>query len=84
MKFAKNMVIIGWLLLIVASFISFFSAQTQSVILLLQLLIVIHFIEFLLFIPMLKRSERKLSSHFVQVMIFGVVYYWQVRSKMAK
>lgn len=42
-----------------------------------------HFVEFLIYIPMLRKSGS-MPGHFVQVMLFGYAYYLQISRKNTK
>ena len=42
-----------------------------------------HFIEFLLYIPSLRKSGS-MASHFVQVMLFGYIYYQEIKALDSK
>ncbi len=42
----------------------------------------IHGLEFLIFLPMLKKAPGTLGHHFVQTVIFGVAHYQEVQAAL--
>lgn len=81
MKFAKIALIIIWLLLITVQIFPPFSGVANGAILLFKLLVVVHFVEFFFYLPLFNKIKGSLLNHFIQVMIFGALYYWQVRNE---
>ncbi len=43
----------------------------------------VHFLEFLAYLPTLRQARGAMGVHFINVIIFGYIYYQEVKSSVA-
>ena len=43
-----------------------------------------HVVEFLVYLPMLRKHGGSMAGHFVQVLLFGYIYYQELKSVEAR
>lgn len=83
MKLTKIVSVIIWATLMLIHIVPLFFELAEGAMMAIKVLIVIHFIEFFFYLPLFNKIKGSLLNHFVQVMLFGVLYYWQVCNENA-
>ncbi|MBC7172172.1 MAG: hypothetical protein H5U40_07100 [Polyangiaceae bacterium] len=81
--FAKIVVAIGWAVIIAGYFIPGDSIALEALRASGLVLLAAHAIETVAFLPTLRRAGGSLGSHVARTLVFGMVYYGEVRARLA-
>lgn len=83
MKIVKMNMILIWLFLLVAQVLPVLEPIKEGCLIALMILPVAHTLEFFAYLPLLKKVEGSMQKHFLQVFLYGVIYYFEVKKTVA-